>query len=80
MGRAIFELIRDLFKQRWFQQLFYWVSIASFASGVIGVIFAPGVFTDTSEYAGEQAALALFNIGFWALMVFLMRRQLKKDQ
>jgi len=74
MGRANFELIKFIFKQRWFQQLFYWISIAFLAFAFLWM--ASVIF-----YEPESSELIygiLLNIGFWGLMVFLMRRQLKK--
>ena len=74
---AIFELIKSLFKQRWLQQLFYWISIAGLAMSFL--MIAGGIFVD-QEPISKVIYTVPFTIGFWGLMAFLMRRQLKKDQ
>ena len=74
MGRALIFLIIKLLKQRWFPQLFYWFAILMVVLALLALIISFSILEPVFTVG------ALLVMGFWGLIVFLMRRKLKKDQ
>ncbi len=77
MLRAFISLVTHLFKQRWFQQLFYWVAILALASTLLMLV---SFIISEPESLSEFILVLLLDIAFWGWIVFVMRRKLREPQ